>query len=244
MNEGEDPSAEWPEEVKKAYANLKIPSIYDCVVVNEKLSIEIHRQNQGIKNILEEVRAISTKFDSAVHTLVEEMGMEEIPDSNEEMMRQETFEENYGGLSKLEVQLLSEKTEDAIKQAKEVIINASDQLIDLSKDIKLLTKYLSESFPKKTGFFSKEPIWYKNIESITTTINQKVDDVRYNIVAKLDDLNVQVIHPNPGDELEPSKHFILENIKGGKPGTIAQLIKVGYQEETKVLRRAEVIAYN
>ena len=65
----EDPSKKWPEDIKEAFKNLKIPTLYDSLLVTEKLTGEVHKQNQDIKMIMEHLNLIGT----GVNLLLEEI---------------------------------------------------------------------------------------------------------------------------------------------------------------------------
>lgn len=241
----EDPINTWPEEVKKAYESLAIPSLYDCVVANEKLSLEMHKQTRDIKEVLEGVNLIATKLNSVVEFITEEVEFEGDEDETDgaymlqDKDKNSTFERD---LKRLENHLFS--NQDAIEQkARGVLIEVTDTLIDLSKNTKQLASQLMELLPKKEGLIPHAPSWHKLAEEIITSLVDGVDTARYRLMAKLTDVDIEIIEPRPGDLFTEQKHRALEKLKGGKPGTIARIVRVGYEQDDEVLRPAEVIVY-
>lgn len=45
--------AAWPEDLRKAWASLRLPSLHDLVVAQERLAAEIRRQNQELRRLAE-----------------------------------------------------------------------------------------------------------------------------------------------------------------------------------------------
>jgi len=62
---------------------------------------------------------------------------------------------------------------------------------------------------------------------------------------QLDDVlnaeNVEVIDPDPGEDVDPTQHQVLANVESDEePGTIADVHRPGYEMAEKVLREAQV----
>ncbi|WP_435195651.1 nucleotide exchange factor GrpE [Natronomonas sp. EA1] len=61
----------------------------------------------------------------------------------------------------------------------------------------------------------------------------------------LDDENVEVIEPQPGDEVDPQRHEVLVKVDSDEPeGTIADVHRPGYEMAEKVIRTAQVTVSN
>jgi molecular chaperone GrpE len=57
----------------------------------------------------------------------------------------------------------------------------------------------------------------------------------------LDDENVSVIEPEPGEEVDPHRHEVMMRVDAGQPeGTVVDLYQPGYAMAEKVLRPAQV----
>src|SRR6056297_3288473 len=68
---------------------------------------------------------------------------------------------------------------------------------------------------------------------VESTLRQ-LDDV-------LDAENVDVIDPDPGEDVDPSVHQVLANVESGEePGASADVHRPGYEMADKVLREAQV----
>ena len=73
-------------------------------------------------------------------------------------------------------------------------------------------------------------------------------DIRDGVEAtfrQLDDVlageNVVPIEPEPGTEVDPTRHEVLLNVESGRPdGTVAELHRAGYEMAGKVIRPAQV----
>jgi len=57
----------------------------------------------------------------------------------------------------------------------------------------------------------------------------------------LEDENVEVIEPQPGDEVDPTRHEVMMRVESDQPaGTVADLYQAGYEMADKVIRAAQV----
>jgi molecular chaperone GrpE len=57
----------------------------------------------------------------------------------------------------------------------------------------------------------------------------------------LEDENVEVIEPQPGDEVDPTRHEVMMRVESDQPaGTVASLYQAGYEMADKVIRAAQV----
>lgn len=62
---------------------------------------------------------------------------------------------------------------------------------------------------------------------------------------QLDDVlqteNVELIDPDPGEDVDPTQHQVLANVESdAEPGTIAEVHRPGYEMAEKVIREAQV----
>jgi molecular chaperone GrpE (heat shock protein) len=223
-----DPSKQWPEEVRKAYENLKIPSIYDCVLANEKLGVEVHRQGHEIKEMTNGMQELLSRLNDMMELLAEEFEDYD-EDEEEDTFRLAPYDsENLG---------LNEKSQ-------EILLGTADSLIELSKTTRQLIGQLLEALPKKEGIVPHQPSWYKLVEGLTQSLIEHVDTGRYRFVSNLNEMGIAVIEPQPGDSFEDGEHRVLEKVPGGVPGTIARIVRVGYLQDDIILRQAEVVIYN
>jgi molecular chaperone GrpE (heat shock protein) len=250
-----DPSAEWPEDVKKAYNHLKIPSLYDAFLANEKLSSEVRKQERSLKGMSEALQSLVSQITTLVEIVQEEWeeydGDEDDESEDEEnrLKRLNEKRQNFGNLvegdlTDLEVELLSDKQSYLEDQSQLLMMEAHDILLDHSRLVKHLTRQLVHVLPKKEGVFSHEPVWLAAALEISQSFIDEAERSRYRLLSRLEQLTIQPIEPKPGDSFDPALHRILEHVSGGQSGTIGQVVRVGYRQQTQILRLAEVIVYH
>lgn len=246
MNFSKDkPDPQWPEEIKKAYESLKVPSLYDSLLANEKLTLEIHKQNREIKELADKIQDLSGKLQSALNIL-KEVEVEDYDEEGELLEERETpssahlipFPEDY---SEEDTNFFSEM--DDLQKALDILLDTNDLIVELSKKTKQTTQQLMETLPKKEGLFKQIPPWNKFAENLTYHLSHDLDTARYALANYLEEMDIHSIDPQPGDLYASDKHHVLEKIAGGQPGTVALLVKKGYEQSNEVLRLAEVVIY-
>ena len=57
-----NPFQGWPEELLKSYKELPLPTLYDFALAEEKLSLEIRKQNKELKAATEEIASFSKEL--------------------------------------------------------------------------------------------------------------------------------------------------------------------------------------
>lgn len=239
-----DPSANWPEEVKQAYEHLKIPSLYDAVLANEKLSLEIRRQDRELKTILEGIQLLSSQFNALIKIVEEEWeeyeGEEEALQTHQNGFNESSSDE----LTDLEVELLQESQSYQEKQVQSILMETHDHMRDLSRMVRQMTHQLLTILPKKEGLIPHSPAWHSAVEEIIQNIVEEIDRGRYQFIARLQELQIQVVDPQPGEKFNGSLHHAIDYLSGGKSGTVANVVRVGFRQLDQVLRLAEVSLYH
>jgi hypothetical protein len=234
----DDPCEEWPDEVKRAYESLKIPSVYDAVLANEKLSLEIHRQNRSLKEVLGAVQAMSIGINTMMQVILEDERAGQGEVYNHPATPGEADWRDWRGQEEFDYDRESVyEVDDFFSSVDQIMIEAADVLIDLAKTTKTLTQELSEVLPQGKGEFA--PI----IKKLTWSLTENLDTARYRFIARLQELEIDLIDPSVGEAVILEKHHVVDKIPGGEPGTIAKIIRNGYQQNEAILRRAEVIIY-
>jgi molecular chaperone GrpE (heat shock protein) len=217
----QDPTIKWPEEIKKAYDKMPIPSLYDFLLTNEKLSLEVRKQNRDVKQLLEGFQLLSTQLSTMMDFLTEELEEDE-----------EEYDERAEELGNLEVELLSAQRLNEQKQVQNILIDTVDSLLELSQYSKHIFAHLYRQIQEPTNF-----------KEVSYSLIDKQEGIRYKLMARLEDLNIQVIDPQPGEPFISQKHRALEQVTGGEPGTVARLIRLGYLVNNQILRYADVAVY-
>lgn len=242
----EDPISKWPEEIKKAYEHMKIPSLYDCLLVNEKMSVELRKQNRDVKLAVEGMQKIATVLDSIMAMISEEWEeIEEEEEENEETgsADESGLIEDYDNLSDLEVQLMADK-QLFIEQANAMLIETMDSIFELTNFARQMSQQLFTAIPEKEGILRQKPGWRPLAEEIVNSYINHLDHHRNRFQARLEDFRIFVIQPMPGEKFNKVMHLKLEEVSGGEKDVVAQVIRVGYLYDNEVLRQAEVIVFN
>lgn len=234
----QDPQSQWPREIKQAYETLKIPTVYEAVLANEKLSLEIRRQNRELKGLEEHIQKIQEQLTAIVHLVTEEW--EEEGDEGEGSLFKERESSEVGvdgfvsleeGLAELEAELLEKE------QVIQTLIETYDTIKDLSRMAKKMARQLDTILSPQQG--SSEMI-----QGIMDTLSEIIEQSRYRLLGRLQEVEIEVIDPQPGESFSERLHHAVEHESGGKPGTIAQVVRTGYQQRGELLRLADVILYH
>lgn len=238
-----DPSADWPEDVRQAYANLKIPSLYDSVIANEKLSLEIRRQDRELKTIVEGVQQLSMQMETLLKVIEDERNEEEL-----ERFAVETTYEGAGvshqrELTDLEIELLEENQIFFKEQSQGLLIDTHDEMRELWRMTKQSIQHILNLIPKTEGIIPHEPVWHSVTEQMLQNIVESIEKSRYQLLARLEQFNIKMIEPQIGEMVNPSLHYIVDRLSGGEPGAIARVVRVGYMQDQEILRFAEVTVY-
>lgn len=240
-----DPSSQWPEDIKKAYEHLKIPSLHDALLTNEKLSLEVRRQNRELKSMTETLQSFSAQLNALLEVMAEEW--EEYEGEEGSLLFGESrdfLEDVPEDVSDLEAEVLGEDERTGLeKHAQDVLMDTHDALLDLSRMAKQLMHQLLTLLPKTEGIIPHEPVWHSVSENMIQNFVEATDRTRYQLLAKLEDMQIEVVDPKLGEAPHAVFHRVLDQVKGGKAGTIAHVIRIGYRQNNRLLRPAEVTIY-
>jgi molecular chaperone GrpE (heat shock protein) len=238
-----EPNADWPEEIKQAYEHLKIPSLYDAILANEKMSLEIRRQDRDLKMLIEKLQNVAEILNTFI-TIAEEEWEEVEEEEGFFPLQQNDFEESSEGrLANLEVKFLQENHIYQKKQAQEILMETHDNIRDLSRKATQLIHQLLIILPKKEGIIPHPSSWYPLVEGMLQTLIEGIERTRYQLLSRLEEMHINIVEPQPGEAFDPSWHHVLEHLSGGMSGTIAQVVRVGYRQDQHLLRLADVTIY-
>lgn len=236
------PNSDWPDEVKQAYEHLKIPSLYDAVIANEKLSFEIRRQDRELKNITEGVQQLSVQMNTLLKIMEEEEY--ELVGDLVESPHNGFGEDGNDDLTDLELQLLQENQDYLEQQSEAMLMNTHDDMWDLSYTVKRMMQQAIELLPKTEGIIPHKPVWHPVLEGIIQNVVESVERCRYQLLARLKEMSIDLINPQPGENVNTSFHRVVDHLAGGKVETIARVVRVGYTQNQEVLRLADVTVYH
>lgn len=240
-----DPSADWPEEVKQAYAHLQVPSLYDSVIANEKLSLEMRRQDRELKTIVEGVQQLSMQMGTLLKIIEDEKHYDD--EDGEGFAVETTYdgvrENNQRELTDLEIELLEENHIFFKEQSQLLLMDTHDEMRELWRTTRQAVQQVLTLIPKTEGIIPHEPAWHSISEQLLQNIVDSVEKSRYQLLARLEQFDIKMIEPQIGETVNPSLHYIIDRVSGGEVGTIARVVRVGYTQDQDLLRLAEVTVY-
>ena len=89
-----DFSEKWPEEVKQAFQNLKLPSFYDSLLVNEKLTVEVHKQGLEIKQVSENLTTVMLALNQITEMMAASLDDDfDLDDYDDDVFEDEDFDD-------------------------------------------------------------------------------------------------------------------------------------------------------
>lgn len=243
----DDERSKWPEDIRQAYEHLKIPTLYDALLMNEKLSLEIRRQNKEIKELSTNFQLLSSQMEELMEDFMEEFHeVEDREDSEREYAGVEGLQEEfppYQELTDLEQQLLTDNQEMMHKQVRSILIEMVDTVIEVSQTTHQVLHHLMAIIPQKDSFLFKETNWRPIAEELIKFLKEHTGTAQAHVLSRLEETKISIINPALGEAFVPQKHRMAEQATGGKTGTIARTIRIGYSENETVLRLADVAVY-
>lgn len=225
MPENLDPLSTSPQQqevletLQQKYDALQLPNSYDYLLTQEKLALEIRRQNKELKNQSEILR--ETKNELAI-----------IKDQCEILE------------SQLEELRRSQEPCGWIKQLQQMLMQALDALLNQSYAARETTQIVLDMMPP-SGWVQKlwKPSKTPQIKQILDGYCMGVDTIHDKLLSWLADLEIELIAPQLGDPFVPHLHRAVEQLSGGTSKTIAKVIRYGYTTKEELLRYADVAVY-
>jgi Molecular chaperone GrpE (heat shock protein) len=199
------------------YDKISIPSLYDFILSQEKLAMEIRKQNKELHNL-------STQIERNHHSIEDLFSSLESPEV-EEKIDQEPKENN----------LSSEIS---------ALMQAMDLFFHLFQAEMLNSEQLLKIIPDSCSFWSrKKPKWRLTFEETVKGYSSGVQMIQEKFSQLLENVGIQLIAPELGDPFEAANHRVVERCFGEEAYTIAKLVRLGYEKNHVILRPAEVIIY-
>lgn len=211
--------SQWPEEIIEAYENIAIPSFYDFVLANERLSAEIKKQNKDLKAIYGILSKLFEDFS---------LLQEEKTSGNDQKELKQALEQHYLTTKKQDQEILIQ-TADSMRLFVEAIDTTLEEIFELLK-------------PQKKIFGIKK-VDSKQIKKKVLQIKEGALLSNKKLLSSLSDLGLELITPKSGERFSPAEHRCVETITGGTKGTICETIRIGYKNQERILRFADVVTY-
>jgi molecular chaperone GrpE (heat shock protein) len=216
----------WPSWLIEQYGKLPLPSLYDFILSQEKLGVEIRKQNKELHNHSTHLRDLKDQLQS-MNQLISLLAASD--EQNEECKRKPNEEEDPGSPLSAETSILME---------------AMDSIFHLSQATESISQQILDMIPDSLSFWTRrKPSWRLKLEEIIQGYSKGLDLTRQKLTHQLTDLHIHIIAPLVGDSFNPEIHRAQECISGGSSHCIAKIIRYGYRYKHSMLRPADVVIY-
>lgn len=196
------------------FSNLSLPPLHDILLGSEKVAVQISKQNREISSLREIIQKMVN-----------------------------LSEDNLEEKQTLLIQELKEK-EKKLSLLETHLISVIDSVFYMTNAVNETINYLKSSFS-----FSHEN-WGDKPKPCTCQLHQVITSltdgclmIKQKMEAYLQALSIDLIYPKENEPFNPSKHRAIEQCKNGSPGTIAKVLRCGYEKKGIVLRFADVKIY-
>lgn len=255
----------WPEELLQKYAELKLPSLFDFLVHQEKLAAEIRRQNKELINTQKNLAEIQNKieinfnekcediknhFNETVNIFTDimldaysEASTDEDENDEDDKDYEDDVEDNEESIKSNVFLQLTELTASQ-HAAQQALMQSLDLLLTLFTATQEHIKNIQTLVPEKQGFlFRAKPEWRLKMETSLESYSEGIKMAQSKLLAYCADASLEVIAPAKGQPFDPNLQRAVERIPGGIKGQIAGVVRYGYRQKKDLLRYADVSVY-
>lgn len=229
--------AHWPDWLLESYGKLPLPSLHDFILSQEKISVELRKQNRELKKSNDQLKELSQELTA-----------------NMSALQQKANDESWEGCEELLRELLNEEDEETCDEgeenepqganeaiAQQLMMQAMDSLFYLFNGIDSGNEKILSLLPKEALFLPKKGYnWRLRVQEILEGYLTGVKGLRQKLTAQMADLNIEVIAPLVDAHFDPMQHRAVERVDTGIKGHIAELIRYGYKIKGKIVRYADV----
>lgn len=252
-------SENWPSSLLQKYGELQLPSLYDFILSQEKLSMEIRRQNKemrGFSKSMDELKADSWNVRGSVADVYEKVSA--IKDSCEQMKENELNWDEFLQEGLLEdededeeeefdddgIERLQNFVEQLDEDSIQVLMHSMDTMLMLLNATGDFSNNLMAIAPSSGSLlFWQKPAWRSHFEEVVHGYNSGMRAARDKLLSLLADKKIELINPSIGSSFDPQSYRAVEKIGGGKSQCIAKVIRYGYRRQGEVLRFADVSVF-
>lgn len=261
--ESDNGTDKWTTELLQKYGELRLPSLYDFILSQEKLAMEIRKQNKEIRSFsksMDELKTDSWNVRGTVADVYDKVSeiknfcdvIQESIDSDKELDNEldedsELFSEDdededddidgWFGEDLIEQQQLEE---DSV----EVLIHSMDTMLMLLNATEDFSNNLMTIVPSSNGMlFWQRSAWRTHFEEVVHGYHSGMKATRDKLLSLLADKKIELIHPAAGSSFDPQSHRAVEKVPGGRSQCIARVIRYGYRRNGEVLRFADVSVF-
>ena len=220
------------ENLDNTYSKLEIPTIYECVLANEKLGFEIRKQNKEIKNLNSKFDKFEEKVLESFDTLLKKISTNHLEDCDESFEVDEALETL---LDKEDV--FAQKYKSEQKQNTNILMNTMDSVFNLLQATDQSMEQLVALLPKE------DALWRTQSDKVIDSLGKGVNFIQEKLFSSLADFGLAIIEPKKGESFNPQEHRAVKRASGGVAGTIAEVIRPGFYQLDQVTRPADVVVY-
>lgn len=198
----------------ETFSKLSLPPLHDILLGSEKVAVQISKQNKEI---------------SALREIIQKM----VNLSEDELEEKHT----------LLTQELKEK-EKELSLLETHLISVIDSVFYMTNAVNEAIHYLKNTFSfSHEDWGSKPKPCTCQLHQIINALTDGCSMIQQKMETYLQALSIDLIYPDENDPFNPSKHRAIEQCKNGTPGTIAKVLRCGYEKKGAVLRFADVKIY-
>lgn len=252
-----DDFKKWPADVLKLYGELPLPSLYDFILANEKLSVEVRRQGKDLHKMIGAIVSLREEiktFDR--HLQMPVIGAEE--EDKPELSLQEDFSSTEKVLGNEKSSALAQEgfypawEVDMMRQASKIEERQWEEIYIAMLEVMHQTLDENETTYNNLGEILKKselnPATDAAVEQVLERHRSKLQSIRDQMRAHLKDIDLEPIVPIVGELYNEDVHRVVESIPAIKHGkqkkhTIARIIRIGYRRRSELVRHADVCVY-
>jgi len=123
------------------------------------------------------------------------------------------------------------------------MIEMMDGLSNLLQSAEKVVDGVAATLPCRAGMWRKKQPWRDEALSLVGGFAEGVHIVYDKLLSNLADQGIRIVAPHQGEPFLPSHHRAIETVDGGSAGTIARLVRNGYDKDGTLLRFADVAVY-
>lgn len=193
--------------------SLSLPSLYDFIVSQEKLAVEIRKQNKEVRSL-----------------------------SQECLHMKEWLQEVHSSLMSLGKQEEEEPIPVVVDETVEILMETMDGVWNLLKGSRETLQAILSVVPQKIRFWKRRPSdWRLRLEEILEGYRGGIEAFQQKAALALAQVGISLISPEEGDLFDPQLHRAIKVIEPGRKRTVVEVVRLGYLKEAEILRYAEVI---
>lgn len=211
----------WTDSLLEEYGKLSLPSLYDFLLMHEKLAFEIRRQNKELRSYSERVSHLAKNTESLTDQISELAEQIEVQPN-----RKRGGPANQG--------------DPRMEGMLNALMNMMDTAVQLLKSSDRCFETILKIVPSRS-LFSSKPSWRLQLERIIEGHQVGLMTIQSKLESSLHEAGVELINPESSDPFDPLIHKAVETKPGKSSLLIQTVVRCGYAREDELLRPADVV---